>query len=117
MLLIRTSGQQKRNMQHQLMANDQWLIATSSLSHPDSNRRYRNFTDSVLLVLRYYLSAPSRSRGLSPPVGNFTLPRVFYYKDREKNWIMQLFLRWTCGLGVAHIRQVCSALLALSALK
>ena len=31
------------------MANGQWLIAINVLSHPDSNRRYRNFTDSVLL--------------------------------------------------------------------
>lgn len=32
--------------------------------HPDFNRRYRNSTDSV----------PFGSRGLSPPVGNYTLP-------------------------------------------
>ena len=31
------------------MANCQWLIAKYTLSHPDSNRRYRNFTDSVLV--------------------------------------------------------------------
>ena len=93
MLHIRTSGHQKRNMQYQLMANGQWLIAKSSLSHPDSNRRYRNFTDSVLSGVNISILAPSRSRGLSPPVGNFTLPRVFYHKDREKSWIMQLFLR------------------------
>ena len=64
-----------------------------NLSHPDFNRRYRNFTDSVPSGVTAYLAAPSRSRGLSPPVGNFTLPRVFYHKDREKSWIMQLFLR------------------------
>ena len=91
--MLHTNIGTAKSIKHQLMANGQWLIATSSLSHPDSNRRYRNFADSVLLCVRYYLSAPSRSRGLSPPVGNFTLPRVFYHKDREKSWIMQLFLR------------------------
>ena len=33
-------------------------------SHPDYHRRYRNYTGSV----------PKGSRGLSPPVGIYTLP-------------------------------------------
>ena len=37
-----------RSIKYQLMANGQWLIAKSTLSHPDYHRRYRNFTDSVL---------------------------------------------------------------------
>ena len=40
----------KRKMQNSKLANDRWPMANSiKLSHPDFNRRYRNFTDSVLL--------------------------------------------------------------------
>src|SRR5665811_606544 len=40
----------------------------STLSHPDSHRRPRNFTGSTR-------SRQLRVRGLSPPVGTFTQPR------------------------------------------
>ena len=95
MLHIRTSGHRnaKCKMQNTKSKISQAMANSINLSHPDSNRRYRNFTDSVPFSVIAYLLAPSGSRGLSPPVGNFTLPRVFYYKDREKSWIMQLFLR------------------------
>ena len=72
-------------MQNAKLANGQQPMANSiNLSHPDSNRRYRNFTDSVLSSVNTCIITPSRSRGLSPPVGNFTLPRVFDYKYSQK---------------------------------
>ena len=81
MLHIRTSGQQKRNMQHQLMANGQWLIATSSLSHPDFNRRYRNCADSGIVIKTIL-------RRLSLPVRNYTSPQrifiLYYYNGARK---------------------------------
>lgn len=51
----------------QRLAPREARTAASVLSHPDSNRRPRNLTGSVL--------PEGRSRGLSPPVGNFTPPR------------------------------------------
>jgi hypothetical protein len=50
-------------------------------SHPDFNRRLWNFTKSILPL--------SKSRGLLPPVGNFTLPRrksaqIYFFIDSTK---------------------------------
>ena len=74
------------------------------LSHPDFNRRYRNFTDSVLFGhlrrrKKPQTDRPRRSRRLSLPVGSFTLPRVCCRKDTKKweissaKWRIILLLR------------------------
>ena len=78
MLHTRTSGQQgtklRQNRYQELQISQwpKWHTANLSLYHPDSNRRYRNFTDSVLSGLsdgrqtaaNTKSTAPSRSRGL-----------------------------------------------------
>ena len=51
--------------------------------HPDFNCRFWNSTKSVLqmcIAANYF----HKSRGLSPPVGNYTLPRRNYFKPISK---------------------------------
>jgi hypothetical protein len=79
MLHIRTSGQinaESKMQNAEIGFRFQLSVFRYVLSHPDFDRRYRNFTDSVPRAQSLLKSLPNGSRGLSPPVGSFTLPRV-----------------------------------------